>query len=88
MVNIFYLKFRVEFLLLYILILKFSAPNCSADGFSVNKNPHQTDLRIVNLFSGCSIHVINFPGFDIIFPIEKQPIVLLRYVSASDELYF
>ncbi len=46
------------------------------------------ELNIVNTFSGCLTHMINFRGMNVNFPNINQPVVLLRYFSFADDTLF
>lgn len=54
---------------------------------------HQKNLPVstkvdLNAFSGCIIHIINFPGLEIHNAVlVEQPILISRYVSDQDSLY-
>ncbi len=40
-----------------------------------------SDIGIVNAFSGCIIHVINFPAHNLDYSILKVPLILLRFFA-------
>ncbi len=59
----------------------------------VFSNPSHTgdfyrhEIKIVNMFSGCFVHVINYPNRNIDFSFVATPIIFLRYFSFTDQMY-
>lgn len=54
---------------------------------SLRSNPETKEIRIVNTFTGCTTHLLNFQNSDINFRIIIQPIVLLQYMLFPYDLY-
>lgn len=77
-----------NFLRVFILIVSVSVIKSNGDNIVARQvATSEIDMDILNAFSGCTIHVINFQGRDITFPTQPQPIILWRYISQYNEYY-
>lgn len=71
------------------LFVSFSGINCDRKNLVNSKYDSvtfETQLKIINMFPNCLVHVFNFLGLNINFHEISQLIILLRYFSISDKL--
>lgn len=66
---------------LFCTIIAFLTSNSNVFARTTKLVDHSTEIGIVNAFSSCITHVINFPGYNLNYSILNAPILLLRYFS-------